>query len=196
MTTATGDDIEKQASRHFMFIQLGVVVLCAWLSWPAFSLNLVQFGFNPGAIHGIHLVFHEAGHALLMWAPQTLHVLGGTLGQIAMPLAVALAFALKYRRPFDACIASWFVGHSIFDCAPYINDAKAPQLELITGGSGFEVEGHDWMYLLETWGVLDASVKIGHAVATTGKTIMILSLLAAILFAVRPRPWWGNRPVA
>jgi hypothetical protein len=96
-------------------------------------LSLYWLGMNPGPLHPVDLVFHEAGHALLLWAPRLVHVLGGTVGQLAMPLGLAAAFAVKNRSLFDASACLWWFGQSAADCAPYVADARALRLPLITG---------------------------------------------------------------
>ena len=50
-----------------------------------------------------------------------------------------------HRRTRVANVAAiWWMGQSLTDVAPYINDARALQLVLLGGRTGAEVEGHDW----------------------------------------------------
>lgn len=137
--------------------------------------NLVKIGTTSYALHYIHLVFHEAGHVLLMWTPPLIEALGGTLGQLAMPVAISVSFIIQ-RNWFGAAVFAWLLGHSIADCAPYINDARALQLDLITGGTGAEVEGHDWEYLLGTLNLLPKAIRIARWVFVTGRLVMLASL--------------------
>jgi len=160
-----------------------VWALLAWLSVFPLTNNVSQIGWNPGFLHNIHLVFHEAGHVFFLWAPPILHALGGTIGQLLMPLAIGIAFLVKNRNGFDALAFLWLFGHSLVDCAPYINDARALVLPLITGGTGAEFEGHDWEFILGRLGCIQYDLVIARHVLTAGRVVTVLSLagMAAIL---------------
>jgi hypothetical protein len=144
-------------------------------------VSLYWLGLNPGPMHPVDLIFHEAGHALLFWAPPLLHALGGTIGQLAMPLALVLAFGIKNRSLFDASICLWWVGQSAADCAPYIADARALRLPLITGYTGAEAEGHDWEFILGQLNLLMRDQGIAAAFLWTGRMAMVLALLIGIV---------------
>ena len=118
-------------------------------------------------LHLPNLVFHEAGHVLFAFFGRFLTVLGGSLFQFALPLALAGAF-LRQNDPFGAAVCTWWAGQNLLDLAPYIADARALQLVLLGGRTGAEVEGHDWEYLLGQLGWLRfdrplASGRIGWA---------------------------------
>ena len=49
-------------------------------------------------MHNINLVFHEAGHILFIPFGNFMSVLGGSLGQLIMPLVVMLVFAFRYQN--------------------------------------------------------------------------------------------------
>ena len=155
-------------------------------------LSLYWLGLNPGPMHPTDLVFHEAGHALLFWTPRLLYVLGGTLGQLAMPMVLALAFAVKNRSLFDASACLWWFGQSAADCAPYIADARALRLPLITGDTGAEVEGHDWEFILSRLNLLPWDQEIAGAFLWTGRAVMVLALLTGaacvVVQAMKARP--------
>jgi hypothetical protein len=143
-------------------------------------LSLYWLGMNPGPMHPVNLVFHEAGHALLFWAPALVHVLGGTIGQLVVPLVLVVAFAVKNRSVFDASVCLWWFGQSAADCAPYVADARALRLPLITGYTGAEVEGHDWEFILARLNLLPWDQGIAAAFLWTGRIIMVLALLIAV----------------
>jgi hypothetical protein len=147
-------------------------------------LSLYWLGLNPGPMHPVNLIFHEAGHALLFWTPALVHVLGGTIGQLAMPMGLAVAFAVKNRSVFDASACLWWFGQSAADCAPYIADARALRLPLITGYTGAEVEGHDWEYILGRLNLLPWDQEIAAAFLWTGRVVMVLALLTGAVCLV------------
>ncbi len=129
-------------------------------------------------LHRPLLVFHEAGHLVFMAFGHLPMVLGGTLGQLIMPLLVALALLLKNRDPFGAAIGLWFLGVSLLDVAPYVYDAKDPQLMLLSGLTG-EAGGHDWIELLSRWGLLHRAQGLGLLTHNVGALVVLVALLWA-----------------
>jgi hypothetical protein len=111
-------------------------------------------------------------------------VLGGTLGQLLMPLVLGVAFRWKYGDAFAAALALWWFGQSLVDCAPYINDARSLQLTLLGGGTGREVDGHDWEYLLTRMGWLHKDVYISRWVLSGGRWLMAGGLLWALVVLI------------
>ena len=91
-------------------------------------------------------------------------MLGGTLGQLLIPLLFVGAFLLKNRDPFGASVCLWWVGENFIDIAPYINDARALDLIVLGGVTGKEVDGyHEWQNILGTLGWLEYD----HTLATS-----------------------------
>ena len=87
-------------------------------------------------LHRPLLVFHEAGHIVFMAFGEWMTILGGTLGQLLMPILLAGALLLKNRDPFGAAVGLWLFGVSVLDVAPYMYDALHPQLMLLSGTTG------------------------------------------------------------
>jgi hypothetical protein len=177
----------RKADLLFVLIGRAVVLaaLAAYGAWFHFA-TMLELGETYKFIHSINLPFHEAGHVIFgLFGSDFLRVLGGTLGQLLMPLVLCVAFRWKNRDAFAAALALWWFGQNLVDCAPYINDARMLQLTLIGGGTGQEVEGHDWEYLLNALGWLRRDVFIAHGVLRAGRWVMALSLgwAAAVLLA-------------
>ena len=108
------------------------------------GLNLIGSSVASNAagesfLHLINLPFHEAGHIFFRPFGEFVTSLGGTLGQLLMPLIATLALLLQTRDPFGASVALWWFGENFFDIAPYINDARAGQLPLL--GGKFDLKG-------------------------------------------------------
>jgi len=160
----------------------GLVARALFLSLLAlWTARFLRHGMDGEALMGsfLHLVnlpFHEAGHVLLSPFGRFLTVLGGSLLQVAVPLACAATFVRKTRDPFAASVATWWAGQSLMDLAPYVADARALRLPLLGGRSGAEVEGHDWEHLLTTLGLLDHDVALGRLAFATGALVMSASL--------------------
>ncbi len=109
--------------------------------------------FAPGSIllalvHNVNLVFHEAGHMIFaVFGNETLTILGGSLGQLLIPLIVAVAFFMRRDYPGFAFGVFWMF-ESLLDVALYMQDARELKLQLI-GGLG--MEAHDWRNLFNHW---------------------------------------------
>jgi hypothetical protein len=100
-------------------------------------------------LHLVNLPFHEAGHIFFRLFGEFIAVLGGSLGQLLMPLICLFTFLIQRRDPFAATVAFWWFGESFMDMAPYINDARNLNLILIGGHTGKDSPGiHDWEYVL------------------------------------------------
>lgn len=164
-----------------------ILLLLCWWSWHFLTVRIIDLGFESNFMHRVHLVFHEAGHVLLMWAPRVVVSLGGTIGQTAVPLALMLGFMFRERRDgFAAAVCLWWFGQSLVDIAPYINDARMLQLTLMGVGTGAQYEGHDWEYILTHWNLLDKDIYIARIVLATGRVVMLCALAwAAILLAMQ-----------
>lgn len=139
-----------------------------------FTIAIDDLGWAPGPMHGVHLVFHEAGHAIfaMIGAPRPLVVFMGSGLQVLFPLILAGAFYFKNRDAFGAAVCLWWAGHAALDVAPYIADARALELPLLGGGNGREIEGHDWEYLLGHWSRLHEDTRIAAHVALGGRITM------------------------
>lgn len=155
------------------------LLLAFLIFWSAryFTIRLVDLGENPGVMHLVHLVFHEAGHTItaMLTDNRTAVVFMGSGMQVLVPLVVAIAFYVVNHDAFGAAIGLWWTGHSALDVAPYIQDARFLNLQLLTGGTGKEVEGHDWEYLLEHWHVINRDVYIANDVAIIARFLMFLA---------------------
>ena len=52
-----------------------------------------------------NLMFHEAGHAVFGWAGHFTQILGGTIGQLLVPLVCTLVFIRRGETAAVACCA-------------------------------------------------------------------------------------------
>ena len=167
-----------------------VVLLAAFALW---GLRLCWMDYRDGEmgssfIHSPLLVFHEAGHVIFGIFGEWIRVLGGTLGQLAMPALLAGALLWKNRDPFGAAIGLWLLGVSVMDVAPYMYDAWEPRLTLLGGGTGND-SFHDWIYLFDSMNQLHHAQRIGGITHAVGVVIVLLAIAwgAAILRLQRRR---------
>lgn len=148
--------------------------------WKFLSTPMETNYVGESFMHLINLPFHEAGHLMFRPLGRFLHVLGGTIGQLLMPLICLGALLLRNRDAFGAGVALWWFAESAMDIAPYINDARALDLVLLGGVTGKDVEDyHDWEQILRILGWLHYDHAIAGAVYTIGSLFMILAYLWA-----------------
>jgi hypothetical protein len=160
---------------HFAGRILVFVILLIWgLKFITTPLETNYTG--ESFLHLINLPFHEAGHLLFMPLGRSMAILGGSLGQILMPLICLGTFVLKTRDPFGASVALWWTAENFMDVAPYINDARAMDLVLLGGFTGKEVDAHDWNNLLTMVGWLQHDHRLAQFSYGIGIALMLLSL--------------------
>jgi hypothetical protein len=137
-------------------------------------------------LHLINLPFHEAGHVLFRPFGEFVTSLGGTLGQLLMPLICLVVLLARSHDPFGASVALWWLGENFLDIAPYINDARAGKLPLVGGNFGHSAPYgfHDWEFILNESGLLHADNNLASLSHFTGSVIMLLALAwgAALLY--------------
>jgi hypothetical protein len=127
-------------------------------------------------MHLINLPFHEAGHIIFSPFGRFIMFLGGTLGQLLIPLICTVALLLNSGQNFGAAVCLWWFGQNFLDVAPYVNDARALNLILLGGVTGKETDGHDWENILRTLGWLKRDHLLAKLAYTAGVVLMILAL--------------------
>jgi len=135
--------------------RLLAVALVPYVAW-------LVFAYEYHFIDGVNLAFHEAGHLLLSFFGQWIHVLGGTLAQLFFPAACAVHFKAR-GRPVETAVCTVWFAESLMNTARYLADAKAQALPLVGGHI------HDWGWILSRWGLIDECRFIGgtlHALAS------------------------------
>jgi hypothetical protein len=121
-------------------------------------------GVLAAVLNGADLVFHEAGHPILgLLGSRFLMFLGGTLGQLAFPVAAAVTF-LRRRQLAPLGVALVWLGFNLVDVGRYMADAEARALPLLTG----EPSTHDWWNLLGMLGIREAGPALGWLVGALG----------------------------
>jgi hypothetical protein len=169
-------------------VRLAQVALLAGLAVWTFQFARAPMGVAAiqSVLHLPNLVFHEAGHVILGFFGRFVGVLGGSLFQFALPLALAGVF-LKQRDQLGAAVCTWWAGQNLLDLAPYIADARALQMVLLGGKTGAEVEGHDWEYLLGVLGWLRFDRALGLGAHRVGLAMMFGALIWGAVFLARRR---------
>lgn len=140
----------------------------AWLC--AYGLFLLYAAAHRGGFlfpDFVNLIIHEAGHLFFGWFGRTIGILGGTLGELLVPLLCAVYFGWAREAPGFTFASFWF-----FENLPYIGvymaDARSQSLPLVSAGGGEGGEEHDWANLFGQWGLLAQDRKIGGLVTMLG----------------------------
>jgi hypothetical protein len=168
-------DLPDRVDPLQFWFQLAVLVGLLLWSWVLVGLDYRTGEMGASFLHRPLLIFHEAGHAIFMPLGHWMMILGGTLGQLIMPLILGGALLVKNRDPFGAAVGLWFLGVSVMDVAPYMYDALHPQLMLLSGSTG-EEGGHDWIYLFSSVGLLQKAQVIGSVTHKLGALVTLLAL--------------------
>ncbi|RKZ10722.1 hypothetical protein DRQ32_06860 [bacterium] len=145
-----------------------------WVLLAALLLYVVWliFGYRYHFLDGVNLFLHEAGHLFFGIFGQTLHFLGGTLGQLVFPGLFVGHFWRRGQR-FEAFIVSIWFAESMMYAAEYIGDAGHMLLPLVGGGI------HDWNWLLRKWGMLVRAEGLGMFVHDIASFIAIGAIVCA-----------------
>jgi hypothetical protein len=160
---------------HFAGRSLVWVGLSIW-GWRFITTPLETNYTGESFLHLVHLPFHEAGHVLFAPFGPFMSILGGSLGQVLMPVVCLFTLLLKTRDPFGASVALWWTAESVMDLAPYINDARSLDLLLLGGFTGKEVDAHDWNNLLSMLGWLEYDHRLAHLAYGIGTLFMVIAL--------------------
>ena len=133
-----------------------------------------QDPINHFIVHSVHLIFHEAGHFICMFSgSQFIHVAGGTLMQLLIPIILGLYFCFVRKDVYAMSFMFLWLGSSLFDVAVYAKDAIYMNLDLF-GGDGVI---HDWNYLLDTLGVLKYTSQIAKFIYSLGMFSIIIGAI-------------------
>jgi hypothetical protein len=147
----------------------------------ALTLVLAIYGFlclrNPGEyrwLDSLDLAIHETGHLVFLIGGETLTIMGGTLFQLIVPAAFAVALWRTGDR-HGATVPLWWMGQNCWNISVYIRDARAQELPLVGGGE------HDWAALLGQWGLMSQDGQIADAVHLLGVLIYLVAIIGGWL---------------
>jgi hypothetical protein len=160
------------------------LVIFAYL---AYLLYVLATGYEPQStinrppfvifiLDTIDLFIHEAGHFFLRPFGMFIYILGGSLVQCLLPLALAL---VTWRQNVTQLVYPGFwLGENLVNVSVYIKDAPYKQLRLLARGLI-----HDWNWLLAD--NLDSAEPIGEIVFILGLLVCFASIGAGVFFAVQ-----------
>jgi hypothetical protein len=152
-----------------------------WVGIGVFAL--LVFNSEPGFVFCLdhaNLLFHEAGHPAVGLFSERLETYGGTLGQLAFPVVLAVSFWRRGQAIPLAVSMIWLFENGL-NIARYMADARAQVLPLVGGGD------HDWARIFGRWHVLSHDTQIAAVVQAASW----LGMCAACAWVTWR--WWAER---
>lgn len=146
-------------------------LLLAYLAYAGYRhLTDPEYG---SIFSGITLAIHELGHVLFGFLGEWLSVAGGSITQLAAPLAAALIL-FRQRDYFGVAVGGAWLSMSLSNLAVYVADARAEELPLVSLGGGDVV--HDWNYLLGSVRLLTRDAQIAAIVRFAAFALLVASV--------------------
>ncbi|HVZ48891.1 MAG TPA: hypothetical protein VG916_08915 [Gemmatimonadaceae bacterium] len=162
-------------------------LLLAFLAWQAARPLRDSDAWH--VFRGITFGAHEFGHLFFaLGGSEWMSVAGGSLMQLLVPVGAACAMIATPRKDwFGAVACGTWLAASLADLAPYIGDARAQALDLVSfspdGG------GHDWHYLLAHAGLLKQDTAIARGARAAAVVVLLATTAASVaLFRRMARP--------
>jgi len=155
--------------RNINYFKAGFVVLLA-----VYGIICAADVGGAHFLDGVNLIAHEAGHLLFSYFGEFIQVIGGTVGQLFVPIAFTVYFFMR-RELYSSAVTLFWTGQNCFGISVYIKDAQAMVLPLYSVGGDDPV--HDWNYILLKLGLLRWDHAIGNAVFVLGIVVIITSVV-------------------
>lgn len=158
----------------FSVLKLLFTLAVIWLSFILFTSEQHWI-----FIDNANLAIHEGGHLVFMAFGRFMHVLGGSLTQLLMPILFT-GYFLYTRQYFSSAFCLWWIGDNCVNVARYISDARLQALPLLGGDGAI----HDWHYLLDQLHLLTWDTTIGGILFALGIVICSIGILGMATLAI------------
>jgi antitoxin (DNA-binding transcriptional repressor) of toxin-antitoxin stability system len=140
-------------------------------------------GVLAAVVAGFDLVVHEAGHPIFgLLGSRFLMFLGGTLAQLAFPVAALVAFAAR-RQPASFAAAAVWLGVNLVNVGRYAADGDARVLPLLAA----DADSHDWWNMLGMLGLRGHAPAVGGAIGLLGWALHLAAPGWALVRWLTPR---------
>ncbi|WP_225938338.1 hypothetical protein [Leptothermofonsia sichuanensis] len=180
--TYTTGDLQNLLTRLDPMKVAFVVVLALYGLFGASSYTVERFLEGGDRImmflHGVNLIFHEAGHVIFAIFGRFLHILGGSLMQFLVPAGIA-GYFFFHRQLYASAVTLCWAAQNLWDVSIYIKDAQERALPLLGG----EAVLHDWHFLLLDLNLLTQDQLIGNLVFWIGTLLYLAAILAGLYYA-------------
>lgn len=176
-------DIPQASARGLARVRVEALTWAQGRSWAWRALVLLYVGYagfrhlaDPdyrSIFSGITFGVHELGHLVFAFFGSFLAVAGGTIAQLALPIAAG-ALLWSHRDYFGVAVAGGWLSMSLAEMAVYMADAREQSLTLL--GFGPDPE-HDWHYLLSAMGLLDQDRALADLARLAALILLTSSLV-------------------
>jgi hypothetical protein len=161
----------------------GPAVLALVMGAALLARSELQGGLLAAVVDGFDLVVHEAGHPVFgLLGSRFLMFLGGTLAQLAFPVAALVAFAAR-RQPASFAAAAVWLGVNLVNVGRYAADGDARALPLLAP----DADSHDWWNMLGMLGLRGHAPAVGGAIGLLGWTLHLAAPGWALARWIAPR---------
>jgi hypothetical protein len=167
--------VPEEINEPALYARAALLALLAFYGAYLVTLDIPAGEIWGSLMHYPIVPIHEFGHVLFMPFGEFMHLAGGTLFQVGLPLIFGGILLLKNRDPFAASVMLWWSAVAVLDVAPYVYDAWKPQHILLSGRTGDE-GSHDFIDILGDLGLLHRAQPIGYGVRWFGAGMMLLAL--------------------
>ena len=157
------------------YLKLAVAILGSW-----YFLWCAAYPANWHFIDNVNLFVHEGGHIIFWPFGDFLHVLGGSLTQVALPLLFVIYFYYQDQK-YSAALTLFWVGENMVNVSVYAGDSIKMQLPLLFGDNSI----HDWNWLLIYTGQLHHTTIIAGTIYWIGVITMVLAAAGSIYFSLQ-----------
>lgn len=152
--------------------RVSLIIVCLLWTYPLF------FASDPWIpLDYANFVIHETGHFVFAPFGRFIMMLGGTLMQLLVPLALIGYFVYK-KAYFAAGFALFWLGNNFVNVGRYVYDARRLTLPIVGGE-------HDWNWILSHLDILKYEQQIGGGFYFVGRLFLVLGLLTMIGLAVK-----------
>lgn len=157
-------------------VPVSLFSLVAVASFAAICLAFHAFGGQSWVpiLDSANLALHEAGHPLTGLFSSRASVYGGTLFQLAFPVAVAVHFHRAGHAAGAAAGGVW-LGENLLNVARYMADARVQELPLVGGGD------HDWAEIFSRWHMLQLDTRM----AGFTRIVAVLLMAGSVVWLFR-----------
>ena len=158
--------------------KLAVAIALTWYYAAYATGDPTHTYANWNFLDNVDLVIHEGGHIVFIFFGEFIHILGGSLMQVALPAVFAAYFFIR-RNYFSGAVILFWVAQNILYVATYMGDSIVEQLPLLGGDSVI----HDWNYLFTYMGVLRYTDIISSVTRDVGLCTIICASVLSIWFS-------------
>jgi len=158
---------------HFEWDEWKPVSRIGGVAWLVFYGLFLLYAFADKSgflfLDYVNLIIHESGHFFFSWCGYTITILGGTLGELLVPLLCAIYFFFQRQTTGFVFAGFWFFENFLY-IGTYMADARTQALQLVGSGE------HDWEILFTQWGLMMQDQKIGGTTRILGWIGMIATV--------------------